>query len=194
MACGTPFTVFDLRISFSYDVTVSTPFSKILEEKEETKENWHCLIDLKPKVNDFNTYFLVTTFLPLTKLVDVLMRLTFPPPPPCEPLKVDRDVKPPFIEFNPPKACGENMSSINEKLKNGDITFCGCDERCCGCLLPPAWPFGCRRFWCPLKISSKGLPPKNSRKTSSGSRKTNGNPKINSLSNGSGCLRRWWLL
>lgn len=77
-----------------------------------------------------SAYFFVTTFLPLTKLVDVLMRLTFPPPPPCDPLlKVDKEVNPPFIAFMPPKACGENMSSISEKLKKGDMTFCGCDER-----------------------------------------------------------------
>lgn len=64
------------------------------------------------------------------KLVDVLMRLTFPPPPPCVPPNVDSEVKPPLLmALNPPKACEANISSIREKPKNGDMTFCGCDER-----------------------------------------------------------------
>lgn len=136
------------------------------------------------------TYFFVVTFLPFTKLVDVLMRLTFPlwfPPL----LNVDNDVNPPL--FIPPNGC-ENISSISEKLKNGDITFDGCDDL--WCLLLPAFPFEwCRRPKPGLKNSSNGLPPKNSLNTSSGSRKTNGNPpNIKSFSNGSCRLCRWLLL
>lgn len=66
-------------------------------------------------------YFFVTTFFPFTKLVDVLMRFMFPPPP-WPLLKLERDEKPPpLIALKAPICCGANMSSINEKLKNGDI-------------------------------------------------------------------------
>lgn len=73
--------------------------------------------------NDAISHFFVVTFLPLTKLVDVLILFMFPPPPPpaiiaLELLNVDSEVSPPMFM---PKPCGENMSSISEILKNGDI-------------------------------------------------------------------------
>lgn len=88
----------------------------------------HAFRPLAPDVSEqARTHFFVTTFLPFTKLVDVLMRFMLPPPP-WPLLKLEREEKPPpLIALKPPICCGENMSSISEKLKNGDI--CGCDVR-----------------------------------------------------------------
>ncbi len=132
MACGTPFTVFDLTTPSSSVITVSTPFSTILKFQNQ---RFKLRTFYSSRLIYWLSYLVVTNFRPLTIFVERDVDLTTPVLGPSEPEEnEEKEVKAPPPEFipkpslnadgKPKKACIIEWGSLWPLTR----LF---DERCC---------------------------------------------------------------